>query len=424
MKQEKKIKIITGVLMVGAIFIVAFAYFPEISRAGFFGDVYNFFKDGIVKPLNSDEKSDDVPQNQQVVELYKPAYDYEQALITAVEKASPAVVAIVVSKDIPVLERCPINIFRDVPEEFMDFFGGGVMYGQCETGTEKKEVGGGSGFIVSSDGLIVTNKHVVIENGAEYAVFTNDGERHDAKVLAKDPINDLAVLKIETTGLQIAELGDSDSIKLGQTAIAIGNALGEFRNTVSAGVISGLARDITAKGSNGFTEDIEGVIQTDAAINEGNSGGPLLNLKGEVIGINTAIVSGAQNIGFAIPINQAKRAIESVKLTGEIKTTYLGVRYIMITEAFSKEQKLAVDYGALVRGNESGPAVISGSPAESADIRAEDIIIEINGKKIDSSEALGVTLQKYSVGEEIALTVMRGGEKLTLKVVLGERPKE
>ncbi len=417
--------------MVGAIFIASFAYFPEISRAGFFSDILDFLKGGIVSPLNNDDGGEAVKAREEAkkedkkdIELYKPAYDYEQALISAVEKASPTVVAIVVSKDIPVLERCPVNIFRDMPEEFRDFFGGGVVYGQCETGTEKKEVGGGSGFIVSSDGLIVTNKHVVIEDKAEYAVFTNDGERHDAKVLAKDPINDIAVLKIEASGLRVAELGDSDSIKLGQTAIAIGNALGEFRNTVSVGVISGLARDITAEGSNGFVEDIEGVVQTDAAINEGNSGGPLMNLKGEVIGINTAIASGAENIGFAIPINQAKRAIESVKLTGEIKTTYLGVRYIMLTKETAKEQKLSVDYGALVRGNETGPAVISGSPAEKAGIQAEDVIIEINGKKIDSEEALGITLQKYSVNEEVSLTVMRGTEKLTLKVILGERPKE
>jgi serine protease Do len=329
----------------------------------------------------------------------------------------------VITKDLPVIEQCPFNPFSDLPPEFRDFFGGGLQFNQpCQKGTKKQEVGGGSGFIITSDGMIVTNKHVVSDTSADYTVLTNDGKKYDGKVLARDPIQDLAILKIEVSNLSPAILGDSDSVKLGQTAIAIGNALGEFRNTVSVGVISGLAREIIASGSSG-SETIQGVIQTDAAINPGNSGGTLLNLKGEVIGINTAIVSGAQNIGFAIPVNQAKRAINSVKTTGSIKVPYLGVRYMIVNEELVKEEKLSVNYGALVRGSEDGPGVMLDSPASKAGILSEDIILEINGTKIDASNSLSFLIQKYNIKDTITLKIKRGNETLMLKVVLTERPE-
>jgi S1-C subfamily serine protease len=218
-------------------------------------------------------------------------------------------------------------------------------------------------------------------------------------------------------------LGDSGTLELGQTAIAIGNALGEFRNTVSVGVISGLSRTVTASGGLGTgTETISGVIQTDAAINPGNSGGPLLNLQGRVIGINTAIAQGAQNIGFAIPINQAKRDINSVKTTGEIQVPFLGVRYLTVTPDIAQQQKLPVDYGALVRGSDQGPAVTPGSPADKAGIQAEDIILEINGKKLDQSNTLGNIISQLNVGDTITLKVNRGGKELTLTMTLSKRP--
>jgi serine protease Do len=310
-----------------------------------------------------------------------------------------------------------------LPPEFRDFFGRGFEFSTpCEKGTEKKEIGGGTGFVVSEDGLILTNKHVVFDTKAEYTVLTNDGKKYDAKVLARDPAQDLAVIKINASGLRPVKLGDSDTIKLGQTAIAIGNSLGEFRNTVSVGVISGLQRTITAGGAGFGSETIQGVIQTDAAINPGNSGGPLLNLKGEVIGINTAIVSGAQNIGFAIPINQAKRDIESVKKTGSIKAPYLGVRYLMVTEEMAKKQNLGASYGALVRGTADGPGVIPDSPAAKAGVLAEDIILEVDGVRVDADHPLGNLIQKYSIGDTITLKVLRGKETLTLKATLEERP--
>src|SRR3989344_3159305 len=228
-------------------------------------------------------------------DIYKPA-DYESQIINAVKAVSPAVVAITISKYVPIIEQCPYNPFSNLSPEFQQFFGQNLQFYQpCQKGTKLQEVGGGSGFIISADGLILTNKHVVADTAAEYTVFTNDGKKYSADVLTRDPNIDIAVMKINAANLPKIKLGDSDSIQVGQTAIAIGNALGEFRNTVSAGIISGLSRDITASGG-GLTEKIYNVIQTDASINPGNSGGPLLNLRGEVMGINTAIAQNAQSI--------------------------------------------------------------------------------------------------------------------------------
>lgn len=420
----KKKNIIIAGAVAGLLLVSGAAAFPRTSEANIFGDVWDFMKRGFSVSPPSGSPNEEAPEKTELP-LYKPAYDYEEAVIAAVDEAKRSVVSIVISKDLPVIERCPIDPWSDLPPEFREFFGGGLqLYGQCERGTKKQEIGGGSGFIVSSDGLVVTNKHVVLDKDAEYTVLTNDGEKYDAKVVAQDPINDLALLRISATDLPVATLGDSDSIKLGQTAIAIGNALGEFRNTVSVGVVSGLSRDITASGGGGFIEKIEGVIQTDAAINQGNSGGPLLNLKGEVIGINTAVASGAQNVGFAIPVNQARRAIESVKKTGTIQTSYLGVRYIMVNESIAKQQELPVSYGALVRGAEDGPGVVPGSPAERAGIRAEDIITAVNGEKLEGGKMLGSVLQKYAVGETVTLSIRRGDGDIEVKAVLGERPNE
>jgi len=238
---------------------------------------------------------------------------YETQIVKAVKTASPAVVAVTISKNVPIIEQCPYNPFSNLPPEFQQFFGPNVQFYQpCQKGTKLQEVGGGSGFIISGDGVILTNKHVVADTAAEYTVFTNDGKKYSAKVLTRDPDIDIAVIKINASNLPTIKLGDSDSIQVGQTAIAIGNALGEFRNTVNVGIVSGLSRNITASGGNGLIEKIYNVIQTDASINPGNSGGPLLNLRGEIIGINTAIAQNAQSIGFAIPVNQVKKIVSDI----------------------------------------------------------------------------------------------------------------
>lgn len=357
-------------------------------------------------------------------EEYLSATAQEQAVIYAVEKNSPAVVSIIISKDLPVFENYLTNPF----DGFDDFFGDNFPFNfqipqQRQKGTEKKEVGGGTGFIVSSDGMIVTNKHVVEDDEAEYTVLMNDGKKYDAKVLARDPVLDVAIIKIDGKDLPTVVLGDSDNLRIGQSVIAIGNALGEFRNTVSVGVISGLARSITAATSGGAAERLDKVIQTDAAINKGNSGGPLLNLNGEVIGINTAIAQGAQNIGFTLPINAVKKDIKDVMEKGKIVAPFLGVRYVLINEAIKKTNNLEVDHGALVqRGkNPEDLAVVPGSPADKAGIVENDIILEINSEKISEDNGLAEIVNKKSVGDEIVMKVWHKGEEKISKAVLTER---
>jgi len=392
--------------------------FVNPAGASFFGDFYNQYLKPIVKPGSAIQTPSQSPSA-----IYTPPVDYEQAIIKAVEQSSPAVISIIISKNLPVIEQCPYNPFSDLPPEFQQFFGGqGQLYQPCQKGTKLQEIGGGSGFIISSDGLIVTNKHVVFDESASYTVLTNDGKKYDAKVLARDLNLDLALIKISVTNLPVVSLGDSDSLKLGQTAIAIGNALGEFRNTVSVGVISGLSRSITATGE-GSSETLQNLIQTDAAINAGNSGGPLLNLRGEVIGINVAMATGAQNIGFSIPINSVKKAIESVKSTGRIISPYLGVRYTIITSDLAKQEKLLTENGVLIEGDEKNPAIIPNSPAAKAGLKAGDIITEINGEKITQDKSLGLLLQKYNVNDIITLKVLRASKEMEIKVTLEERSK-
>lgn len=358
---------------------------------------------------------------------YEAPEGYEQAIIHAVQKASPAVVSIIVSKDVPIIERCPSNPFSNIPPGFEDFFGFGneffQFYEPCQKGTEKREIGGGTGFIVSSNGLIVTNKHVVEDDEAQYSVFTNDGTEYKATIEAVHPTLDIAIIQIEGENLPTVTLGDSNEVVLGQTAIAIGNALGEFRNTVSVGVVSGLARNVAATSARGGTELIEGVIQTDAAINPGNSGGPLLNTKGEVIGINTAMVAGAQGIGFALPINAAKQSIQSVETYGEIQVAYLGVRYIMLTPERAEQYGISHTKGALLKGSEEGLAVEPGSPAHQAGLREGDVVLEVDGVTIDSDMSLAYGISQKSPGDTVHLKIARGEEEFEIDVILTKRPE-
>jgi len=230
------------------------------------------------------------------------------------------------------------------------------------------------------------------------------------------------LLKVEGINLPPLELGDSSKIKIGQTVIAIGNALGEYRNTVTKGVISGVGRTITAGNGRGFSETLEDVIQTDAPINFGNSGGPLIDLQGKVIGVNTAIASGGQLIGFAIPINQAKEVIESVKKYGKVVYPFLGVRYVLIDESIAKKNNLPVDYGALiVRGeNVTDLAVVPGSPADKAGLMENDIILEVQGEKVTKENNLGKLIRKHKPGDTIELKILRKGEEKTVEVTLDE----
>lgn len=336
----------------------------------------------------------------------------DELIVKAVEDASPAVVSIVASKDVPVIERYYVDPFGNDPF-FQQFFGGGSglqvpQYRQ--KGTQKQDVSSGTGFIVSSDGLILTNKHVVADTEAEFTVLMNDGRKKPAKVLARDTAQDLAVLKIEGQNLPAVRFGDSSQVKIGQAVIAIGNALGQFRNTVSVGVISGLERSITAGSGGGESESLQELIQTDAAINPGNSGGPLLNIAGEVIGIDTAMATGAENIGFALPINSAKRDVASVKAHGKILYPFLGVRYILITKEIAEKEKLGRDYGARIMKSDTEAAVVAGSPADKAGLKDGDIILQLNNERIDPSHTLASLTQKYQVGDEITLRIFRAAQ--------------
>jgi serine protease Do len=249
----------------------------------------------------------------------------------------------------------------------------------------------------------------------------NDGKTLKAKVLARDPIQDVAVLKVEGKGYTFIPLGNSDELMVGQSVVAIGNALGEFQNTVSVGVISGLSRTIVASGALSGPERLSQVIQTDAAINRGNSGGPLLDLKGRAIGINTAIAQGAENVGFALPINFVKKAVEDVKTHGRIIYPFLGVRYIIINPALREERKLSVDYGALLVSVPGEKAVIDNSPAAKAGLKEGDIILEFGGIKITKDNTLGDLIAKARVGDKVRLKILREGKELLFEVVLEER---
>jgi len=341
----------------------------------------------------------------------------ESATIESVKKVSPSVVSIVITQDLSkIYNSTGPNIFP-----FDDYFEFNLPF-ELEEPQGMQEVGAGTGFIISKDGLIVTNKHVVDSTEAEYTVILNDGQQYEATVLDTDPFNDLALIKVEANDLPVVELGDSDPLEIGQTVIAIGNTLGEYSNTVTRGVISGLSRTVTASDGQGRSETLEDIIQTDAAINFGNSGGPLINLDGQVIGLNTAVNREGQLIGFAIPINQAKKAIESVRENGKIVRPYLGVRYLIINEEIAERNKLSVDYGALiVRGDEvSELAVIPGSPADKAGLVENDIILEIDGQRIDKDHSLAKQLQKFNPGDTVDLKILHKGDEQTIKATLAE----
>lgn len=336
----------------------------------------------------------------------------DSASVDVVKESSPAVVSIVISKDYS-------KIYNAQPSSpFDNIFG----FPTTQIPEGKQEIGGGSGFIVSADGLIVTNKHVVDDDQAEYTVVMNDGQKYDAKVVAKDPTNDVAIVKIEAKNLPILTFANSDEVQIGQTVIAIGNALGQYRNTVTKGIISGKARTITAGDSAGQSETLEDVFQTDAAINPGNSGGPLLDLSGHVLAINTAVNSQGQLIGFAIPSNVVKRDLDNVQKDGKITRAYLGVRYIVITKALADQEKLPVENGALVKpASDQSVAVVPGSPADKAGIVENDIILSVNGTAINSDHSLAGLLSKYNPGETITLKIYHKGETKEVKVVLEER---
>lgn len=355
----------------------------------------------------------------------RPVSSEDQEVIDAVRKVAPSVVSIVILKDVSKLYNTTGNF------PFEQFFG--LM--PPETAPQqppstppqgkKQIIGGGTGFVISSDGLILTNRHVVADNDAEYQVVMSDGKNYAAKVLAVDGILDAAVLKIEASGLPVPSLGDSEKLETGETVIAIGNSLSEYRNSVTKGVISGINRRVVAGDGTGQSEVLEEALQTDAAINPGNSGGPLIDLRGDVIGMNSAINRSGQSIGFAIPIDAAKVVIDSVKAQGRIVRPWLGVRYVMLTPESAKANGLDVDYGAAIvggAGSDTGPAVMKDSPAEKAGLKAGDVLLEIDGVKLDDAHALSSLIARRRAGDTITFTYQRDKASHVGQAVLGELP--
>lgn len=327
----------------------------------------------------------------------------EESVVTdVVDKVSPSVVTVSISSTRSIGSIFDVNPF--------DPLGGSSNYPGVKPKTEQDI---GSGFIVSTDGLIVTNKHVVSDTTVKYKAITKDNKSFDVVKIYRDPSNDISILKINAAGLNPVTMGDSSALKVGQMAIAIGTALGEFRNTVTVGVISGLGRGITAGSPfEGSVERLDNVIQTDAAINPGNSGGPLLNSSGQVIGIDTAVSQEGQNIGFAIPINVVKDALAEFNKTGSFQRPFLGVQYKIITRDLAILNE--VPEGAYVQD------VVAGSPAEKAGIQGQDIITKIDGQKITDQNELSKIISGKKIGDKLTIEIWRDRKTLILSVTLGE----
>lgn len=346
--------------------------------------------------------------NVKVEEVSRTIVNEESVVVTAVEKVSPSVVTVSISKT----QIIGGNVFD--PFGFWgNFFGTPLDQSQPEEQKIEQDIG--SGFIITSDGLVVTNKHVVADTEAKYKVITSDDQILEVSDVYRDPMGDLAILKVSGLDLTPVELGDSDQLKVGQTVIAIGTALGEFRSTVTTGVISGLGRGIDAGSPYQASERLDNVIQTDAAINPGNSGGPLLNSAGQVIGVNVAVSQSGQNIGFALPINIVKSSIDNFKTTGEFERPFLGVSYRIISEKAALLNE--VPQGAYVE------TVVEESGAAKAGIKVGDIVTEIDGNKLagqDSGELINI-INKKKIGDTVEVKIWRDGKEASVGVKLEKR---
>ncbi len=388
LKSVEKIEtktVVKGKIGLGSLVVVVLISVIFGTAAGAFGS--GVAKYWVAKYIFQDKNADNVIEETKRVTL-----EENSAVIESVKKVSPAVVSIVSSSEIQ------------------------GLFGQVV-----KQESGGTGFIITSDGMIMTNRHVVSDKEGKYTVLTHDGKNYEAKVISLDPSNDLAVIQIEADNLPVVSFGDSDKLQVGQKVIAIGNALGEYQNTVTSGVVSAIGRSIEAGDGNGTTERLENVVQTDAAINQGNSGGPLVNLDGQVVGVNTAMDQGGQLISFAIPGDVAKEAMESILENGRIVRPFLGVRYMAITKEISEINQLASDKGALVYSDNSRVLpVVPDSPADKAGLEKNDIITKVNDDEIDQDNSLSGLLQKYSPGTEIELSILRDGKEIKVKVKLEE----
>ncbi|MGH2456871.1 MAG: S1C family serine protease, partial [Candidatus Limnocylindria bacterium] len=343
---------------------------------------------GLLRPADEGQGASQAPQGTNVSQV---RIDESSAVISAVDKTMPAVVKI-------------------------QSRSGSVFGGSSGVGT---------GFIFDADGWILTNKHVV-DDATELTVILSDSRELVGELYGIDTLTDLAIIKVDATDLPTVTIGSSQDLQQGQLAIAIGNPLGEFENTVTTGVISGLGRRIVA-GSSGQTvsEQLNNLIQTDAAINPGNSGGPLLDSAGQVIGINTAVSQDAQGIGFAIPIDTAKPIMEQALEGDPIARPWIGVRYQPVTRQLAEERDLPVDYGVLIDSNSPNlPAIIPDSPAAAAGLQAGDVVVEVDGARVDTDRDLADHILPHRPGDVITLRVLRLGSTREVEITLGTLPAE
>ncbi|MDD5433522.1 MAG: trypsin-like peptidase domain-containing protein [Candidatus Pacebacteria bacterium] len=335
-------------------------------------------------------------------------------VVKIVKKCLPSVVSITMTKNLASFE----SMFRLSGQNTLPL-----------PPKKKIKVGGGSGFIIDKNGTILTNRHVIEDKKAAFTVILSSGEKYKPEILGIDPIHDIAILKIDQGNkpLPFLTMGDSSRLDLGEQVIAIGNALGIFKNTISVGIVSGLSREIQAQSElSDASSKLRGLIQTDAAINPGNSGGPLIDISGKVIGINAAMVFGAENIGFALPINNAKKALEELKKYGRIRQPFFGIRYLQINKRLKEQFDLPVDFGALVVSEPELPlgksrAVIAGSPAEKAGFKEADIIIEISGQKITPEISVNDLLADFTVGQKLVCKILRSGKEKIINITLDEK---
>lgn len=355
----------------------------------------------------------------------------EDSVTRVAAQMRDSVVSIVATKELEYALRDPFSLF------FNDPFLGGPFGGQFrrpqpeqpETRREKKQVGAGTGFFVTADGWLLTNRHVVEDAAAEYTVVLADGTKLPAEVVARDGGNDLAIVKIKDANgrkfTPVSFVSAANKVKVGQLVVAIGNALGQFDNTVTLGVISAAGRSITAGDGSGSAEQLRELLQTDAAINPGNSGGPLVALTGQVVGVNTAVAGGAQGIGFAIPLSAEKvtKMLEQIRSHGKILRPYLGVRYQMVTPELNQQLKLGTDRGAWLHGENDLPAVLADSPAAAAGLRGGDIVLSVDGRTVDDTHDLAGLLADRAPGETVKLTVLRDNARQEISVKLGELPE-
>jgi len=347
--------------------------------------------------------------------------EFEEKIIGVIHKTLPGVVSIAASKNVELVEEDLLKMGMD-PSMFKE-----KLFSEADE-AGNVSVSGGSGFIADSkSGLILTNRHVIQDKEAHYKAIIGE-EKYDVVVVGQDPLSDIAILKIVAPPeeLPAIKLGTSKNLKLGTSVIAIGNALGEFQNSVSTGIVSGLSRFLSAiTDVEGHQQRLRGLIQTDAAINPGNSGGPLINLSGEAIGINCAIVFGAQNIGFAIPIDRAKKDLEEIKKYGHVRSPFLGIRYVLLNKSIGKHFKLPISQGALIvrEGLPGDHAVLPGSGAYEAGLREHDVIVAANDKNITEKETLEDVLSNCNVGEKLKLKILRKDKEFSVDLLLEDRTK-